>query len=247
MAAPTRFQSGFTQDMRWQPLGELGIPDPFFYAYYDDEFLPYNAAEYTVTAASGSVAGTTTTGNGGRILFTTGATAASFAEIQLPVAGLQYVVGRKLAYLARINVAAPTSSNIIAGLCNTTATPFTAIVDGIYFSVTYGSPVISLVVVTGGVNQATLVTPFSLTANTDIDLGFYVDRQGNIKAFIGANLVGARRPNTAILGPDSAIANSSLVTSITSALLNPTLAISNGATAAAETMTADFQFAGMER
>jgi hypothetical protein len=247
MAAPTRFTSGFTQAAKWQPLGEIGVPDPFFYATYEDDFLPYNAANYTVTAASGSVAGTATNGNGGRILFTTNTAAASFAEIQLPVAGLQYTAGKKLAYLARIQVAAPASSNVIAGLCATTATPFAAITDGIYFSVTYGSPVLSLVVRSASVTQFTLTLPISLTANTDIDVGFYVDRLGNIKAFAGNNLEGAKRQDFATLGPNSAIPSTSIAGGITAVLLNPTLAISNGATAAPETMVADFQLAAMER
>lgn len=248
MAAPTRFQSGFTQDMTWQPLGNIGIPDPFFYAYYEDEFLPYNAALYTVTATGGSVAATAANGAGGRILFTTGTTVGNFGEIQLPVAGLQYVPGKKMAYLTRVRIGQSTNA-FVAGLINTTATPFTggSITDGIYFSSAAGSTTITLTAVTGGtvIGTDNINTPY--TVGADFDLGFYVDRLGNIKAFGGLNLVGAKRPNTATLGPTDGIQASNMTGAISTVLLNPTLAVSNGTTAAAGTMVADFMFAGTER
>lgn len=249
MAAPTRFTSGFTQAARWQPLGDIGIPDPFFYAYYEDEFLPYNAALYTVTATGGSVAATITKGSGGRVLFTTGASAGNFAEIQLPVAGLQYTASKKLVYLTRLQFSGVTSAAVIAGLINTTATPFTGgqITDGIYFSEAANSTLLQLLVVTGGVTIGSINIPGVLANNTDLDIGFMVDRVGNIKIFVGNNLEGAKRQNFANLVPDYSIPASSLTGAITTALLNPTLAISNGTTASANTMTSDFQFAAQER
>lgn len=248
MASPSRFLSGFTQAASYQPLGNLGIQDPFFYAYYDDDFLPYNASLYTVTAAGGTVAATAASGSGGRILFTTGAVAGNFAEIQFPVAGLQNVSGKKLAYLARLQVANITTEAVIAGLIATNVTPFTSVADGIYFSKAAGATTISLIAVTGGVTVgSTSISTSALSANTDIDLGFYVDRLGNIKAFIGNNLEGVKRPNTATLGPTNGILASALTGALTAVLLNPTIAVSNGTTAAAATLVADFMFAGQER
>lgn len=250
MASPTRFTSGITQDAKWQPLGEVGIPDPFFYAYYEDDFLPYNAAIYTVTASGGTIANTSANGSGGRVLFTTGATAGNFAELQLPLATIQYTVGKKLTYLTRIN-AAQLTSPIIVGLINTTATPFTggSITDGIYFStVAASNGVFTLNVVTGSVVVGTLSIPnVALVAGKDLDIGFLVDRLGNIKVYMGNNLLGFRRANTSVLGPDFGLNAGALTGSITSALLNPTIAISNGTTAAAATLVSDLQFAGQER
>lgn len=247
MAAPSRFLSGITPAAFYQPLGNIGIPDPFFYCYFDDDFQPYNAANYTVTASGGSIAATAASGSGGRILLTTGAVAGNFAELQLPAAGFQIVAGKKLAYLCRLQVANVTTSAFIAGLCNTTATPFTAVSDGIFFNKAAASTNIVVTVNSGSTTIGSTTIAGALTNNTDVDLGFYLDRLGNLKVFVGSSLEGAKRPNTANLGPSYGILASSLMAAQTAVLLNPTLAISNGATAAAMTGVSDFFFAAQER
>jgi hypothetical protein len=247
MAAPTRFTSGVTQAARFQPLGHIGVLDPFFYVLFEDDFTPYNAANYTVTAASGSVAATAASGAGGRILFTTGAVAGNFAELQQPVANFQVAAGKKLAFLCRLQVANITTSAFFAGLIATNATPFAAIADGIFFSKAAASTDIVLKAVTGSATVGSATISGALTAATDIDLGFYLDAGGSIKAFVGAGLEGVKRQNTANLGPNYGIAASNLTGALTAVLLNPTLALSNGATAAPMTGVADFLFAAQER
>ena len=244
MSAPSRFLSGVTQAASWQPLGNLGLPDPFFYAYFEDDFLPYNAALYTVT---GTAASTAAYGSGGRVLLTTGAVAGNFSELQLTSAGLQYTAGKKLAFLTRIQAASMTTSSFITGLIATSATPFTAVADGIYFSKAAASTNITLTTVTGGIVGGTATITGALTDATDIDLGFYVDRLGNIKAFYGANLEGYKREDFATIGPNVAINAANRTGNITAVLLNPTIALSNGATAAAMTGVSDFLFAAQER
>jgi hypothetical protein len=248
MAAPSRFTSGLTQAASFQPLGQVGIPDPFFYAYYEDDFFPYNAALYTVTAPnSGTVAQNDANGIGGRIVFTTGATAGNFAEIQTPTAALQYTAGKKLAYLARVQLAAASTSSFVAGLIETNATPFTSIANGFYFFKAAGSATLQFIIKNTTTTIGTLANIGTITALADIDLGFYMDRLGNTRIFVGSNLEGVKRQNVATLGPNYGILASALTGSITASQLNPTLAISNGSTAAATSMVADFQFAGMER
>lgn len=249
MAAPSRLTSGLTQAASWQPLGGLGIPDPFFYSFFDDDFIPYNSAYYTVTAAGGSVAATVTNGSGGRALFTTGAVAGNFAEIQVPSAGFQYVASKKLAFLCRIQTSDVVNNAMVLGLINTTATPFTggSITDGIYFSKAAASSNIIATVVTGSVVIGTVTISGLLTNATDIDLGFQVERTGGIKIFAGANLEGVKRQNTANLGPQYSIQASALTGVLTTVLLTPTLAVSNGTTAAAVTMVGDFLFGAAER
>lgn len=250
MAAPTRFTSGFTQAARWQPLGDLGIPDPFFYAYYEDDFLPYNATLYTVTSTGGgTVAATAAKGSGGRVLMTTGASAGSFEELQLPVASFQYTVGKKLAYLARLQVDNALNDVFVGGLVNTTATPFPGggVTDGIYFAKAAATTNIVVTAVTGSVVIGTTTIVGALTTNTDLDIGFMVDRLGNIKIFYGNNLEGFKRQNVATLVPDASIPASALTGAISTAILNPTIAIGNGATAAPITGVVDFMFAAQER
>lgn len=247
MASPTRFTSGVTQAARYQPLGELGVPDPFFYCDFADDFAPYNAALYTVTAAGGTIAATAASGSGGRILFTTGATAGNFCEIQQPAANFQNVNQKKLSFLTRIQVANVTTSAFIVGLIGTSATPFTSIADGIYVSKVAASTNLVLTAVTGSTVVGTATYSGALTNATDIDIAILVDRNNNIKVWAANNLEGVKRQNTANLGPNFGIAATALTGALTSVLLNPTIAISNGATAAAMTGVADFLFAGQER
>lgn len=246
MSNPVRFTSGFTQDASWQPLGAIGIPNPFFYAAFQDDFLPYQSGKYTVTATGGSVAQTTSNGTGGRILFTTGATSGNFAEIQMDGDGFSYTAGKKFVYLTRIQVADITNTEVIAGLIDSTATPFSAVTDGIYFYKAAAGTSIQLRAVTGSTLVGSATITGALTANTDIDLGFYVDRSGNIKAFYGHNLIGQQSQNTATLGPDTAIRASTLTGALTTAALYSTLAVAAG-TAAAQTMVSDFLFSAQER
>ncbi len=245
MGNPVRLTAGFTQDATYQPLGQIGVPNPFFYAYYEDDFLPYNASLYTVTAASGSVAATAAGGSGGRILFTTGATATNFAAIQLPVADFAYTATKKLAFLCRIQAADVSLPVINAGLIQTTATPYT-VTDGIYFTKAAGSTNIVVNVVTGSAVIGTTTLTGLLTNATDIDLGFTVDRLGNILIYAGNSLIGQKRQNVTALGPAGKILASSLTGAMTSVLLNPTLAIQTSTTAA-KTLYADFLYAAQER
>lgn len=249
MSAPSRFTSGLTQAASFQPLGHVGIPDPFFYAYYEDDFIPYNAALYTVTAAGGTVAGTGSNGAGGRILFTTGAIAGNSAAIQVVGTSMQYVATKKLAFLTRYQTASGVTSTLIAGLINTTAAPFTLanITDGIYFNSAAGSADLTVIVRSASATIGSVTITGALPSGSDIDLGFLVDRKGNINIYIGNNLEGAQRQDFAVAGIVASIPNSTLTAPLSTVLTTPTLAMSNGATAAAMTGVADFMFAGMER
>ena len=245
MATPTRFTSGFTQDAKYQPLGLIGIPDPFFYATLEDDFLPFQSDKYTETAAGGSIAQTTTNGTGGRVLLTTGAVATNFASLQGEAAGFNYVAGKRFAFLARIRLADILNSTVIVGLIQTTVTPFT-VTDGIYFSKAAAGTSLVLTAMTGSVVVGSATITGALTAATDIDLGFVVDPQGNVKGFYGSNLIGFQNQNTAILGPNVGILASALTGALTTAMLTPTLAV-QASTAAAQTLVSDFLFAAQER
>lgn len=243
MASPVRFTSGLTQAASFQPLGQIGIPDPFFYAYYEDDFIPYNSAIYTVTAATGSVAADVADGNGGRIKLANTAAASDFVSLQVPSAGFQYTAGKKLVYLTRVRISS-TNTAVRIGLINVTATPFAAgLTDGIYFTVTGGT--VTLNVLKASVSLGTAVVG-TLTYGSDVDLGFFVDSKGNIKTFVGANLEGVKRQDFAILGPNGGILASALTSTISTVFLTPTLSeITTNSTV--QSLVSDFQFAGMER
>lgn len=288
---PTRLPAGASTDPPYGPLAQSGFGNPAFYHQFFDDFDNQLGATglYTITAAGGSVAHTP--GDGGLALFTTAAAANSFASIQLP-AGSFVLPGtgatppgsslsmKKMFYLARLQLAAATTGTFIAGLSTVTATPFTtgvqSITDGLFFYKPPNGTVLQLLNIasnanspsgTGFTNTFTIpTTAYSLANATNIDLGFFIDRNQNLYAFVGAQLVGwipqsgtgatnvAGVPTLPVLGPVLANYNfqaqgGSAATPIlfTTGNLTPTLAVSNGTTAAATTMTADFHVVQKER
>lgn len=250
MGTPTRFTGGLTQAAEFQPLGQLGIPDPFYFASFYDDFLPYRAGDYTVTATGGSVAATASGGTGGRILLTTGATIGNQAEIQQPTANFAHVPGKKLAFLCRVNLADVVNSNFLAGLINTTVTPFAAD-TGIYFLKASGANTVQLIAESGGVVVGSADIP--VIANNvflngaDMDLGFYVDEQENIWAYVGYHLEGDKpNQNRTLLGPVASIRVEERTGALSLLPVNPTVALSAG-TAVAQTGTCDFVGAFQER
>lgn len=259
--SPTRWPGGITQQESYQPLGMIGVPDPFFYAYYEDDFVPYNSALYTSTLDSGTVAQTAGTANvGGRVTLTTTTTAAAYTTLQSTAACFKYTAGLKMFYAARLQITTIANTSIIAGLIETNGTPWTTtITDGIYFKFTAGGTFIQVIAVTGSTVIGTLNLPTTTVPvnATDFDVGFYVNKNGNIIAFAGQGLWGNKtqqyaystiQPIGKLYGASQSVATGSniLTGAITSVMLNPTLSVSTTTTTAG-ILIADFQACGTER
>lgn len=250
---PARSTAGSTTDPPYGPLADSGLSNPFFYHQFADDFDNALSATglYTVTAASGSVAHSA--GDGGLALFTTGATSGNFAEIQLPAASFTLPqgagAGKKFFWLARLQLGDVTASALIAGMCNITATPFTAVADGIYFSKASGGTVLNIVSVVGSTATTTAIpaSAYSLANATNLDLSFYIDAYGNLNVFVSPNMVGyVPQSGTGASTPTRGRCLQVSGLTLTTANLSPTLAVQAGA-AAAKTMTADFHCAQKER
>lgn len=246
-SSPSRFTSGITQDASYQPLGNVGVPDPFFYAYYEDDFIPYNSALYTATLDGGTAAGTVVQGPGGRVLLSALGVATDFVGLQLTQAAFLYQAGFKMAYLVRLRLPTPATTSFNVGLIQTTVTP-SVVTDGIYIAYVGGGTTMTLNVVTGSVVIGSATIPVAPVAATDIDIGFVVNRKGDIDIYAGSNLVGNKtlQYDNITTGAVAKLYASALTGSYTAVLLNPTIeVISPGATAGV--LAADFQFAGTER
>jgi hypothetical protein len=251
---PGRSPAGFTTDWPWGPMADSGYGNPFYYHQFADDFdnALGVAGLYTVSAGgAGTVAHAA--GDGGLALFTTAGAASNFEAIQLPAASFTLPqgagAGKKLFYLTRLQLSDVTNSAFIAGLCDITATPFTSITDGVWFSKASGGTVLNINSAIGGVNTATAVpaSAYSLVNATNIDLGFYIDWYGNLNVFTSANMVGyvpesGTGANTPVRGRCLQVSGLSLTT----ANLSPTLGVQTGA-AASKTMTVDFHNAQKER
>jgi len=251
---PSRNPGGFTTDWPYGPLADSGYGNPSFYHQFYDDFDNALGATglYTVTAASGSVAHTA--GDGGLALFTTGASAGNFAEIQLPAASFTLpqgtLAGKKLFWMGRLQLSDVTNSIMIAGLCNITTTPFSAVADGVYFQKPNSSATLNIISTIASTATTTAIptSAYTLANATSIDLAFYIDWYGNLNVFVGSQLFGYQQesgggPSTPVRGRCLQISGLSLST----ANLSPTLAVSNGTAASAKTMTVDFHGAMKER
>jgi hypothetical protein len=248
---PQRCTSGSTSDAAWQPLADDGQGNPFFYHGFQDDFdnaLGATTNGLYVYNGTGTVAHTA--GDGGLALFTTTGTAGSFAEIYLPAASFTLTLGKKLFYLTRIQLAAATTAAFAAGLMNQNTTPLSGgTTDGIYFSKAAGSTQIVLNCNVGGTNVALNVANANFANATNLDLAFYLNRQGDVLAFVAGQLVGyIPSAGTGANTPPQTGPNSRMIAPpLTAVNLNLTMAVGNGATAAITTGTADFHLCHKER
>jgi hypothetical protein len=215
---PTSLPAGATTDPPYGPLYNSGFSNPFFYHNFSDDFdnMLGSAGLYTTTSVGGGTVAHAA-GDGGLALFTTGATAGNFESIQLPAASITLpgtgnappgtsTSMKKLFYLVRLQLSDVTNTALIAGLCATTATPFTGagaaqnVADGLYFYKASGGTALQVVNIasnagsptgTGFTNTFTIPTAAYTLANaTNIDLAYYVDRSQNLSMYVGSQLVG---------------------------------------------------------
>lgn len=209
--SPVRNTSGWTSDFPFAVLGESGFANPFFYHQFADDFDNAIGATGLYTVSGGGTAAHTA-GDGGLITLTTLATASALESIQLPAASFTLPATgaappgtsnsvKKMFYLARVTIGHSTDS-LILGLCNTTATPFTAgvqsVTDGLFLYKPPTSSTLQLINVgsagnspsgSGFTNTFTL-TGQTITAGQSIDMGFTIDRFQNVRVWVGTQLVG---------------------------------------------------------
>lgn len=269
---PTRLPGGVTTDFDYQPLANMGLPDPISYnTIFDDFNGALNPNLWTkYLKSSGTVAAAA--GDGGRMLFTTAATSGDVVALQPPVGVMSLVQGKKQFFAARLQMSsiAATGPTVIAGLLDVTATPNLTITDGIYFSINNGIATLNIVdaatstttaVVIPTAAYATQATPtaVAMAAATDYDMAFYVNSKQDVLVWFGQQLFGYLPQSGSgvanvsgyslapALGPCAGYRQSTAALTLTSVLLAPTLVLEEGTGAAAVTMNADFVLAAKER
>lgn len=251
---PSRFTSGISFDYPYQPLAGCGVPNAAFYHVFFDDF-DKGLTLWTATHASSGTSALTA-GDGGLVLLTTAATTNDYEVLQGPIAGFTLPqaagvpTGKKMFFETRIkmsDIAAPTFD---IGLMNATTTPFSAISDGLYFSITASA--ISLIHSASSTATTIAVTPITgaLANATFIDLAWVVDRVGDIMAWAAPSLVGwtpqsgtgSSLPERGPLVRSTAFESSGM----SSANLTPMIALQT-ASNAAKTATVDFILVAKER
>ena len=247
---PERNTSGNATDWPWQPLADCGAGNPFFYhSFYDDMDTGASiTGAYTKTlTGAGTIAATP--GDGGLALFTTAAVAGTdLCSIQLPAAGFTLTKGKKLFFETRFQVSSAINVAFNVGLIQTTVTPFT-VVDGIWFGKASGGTVLTINhSIASVVTTATIpAAAYTLADATFIELGFYMDRNGDILAFVDTQLVGyIPQSGSGAVQPNAGVVSRISPAALATVNLNPTIALASGVTAA-RTMTLDFVSVQKER
>ena len=281
---PSRFPQGISTDWPYGPLANYGLPNPFtWHTVYDDFdsvmstpvaagsnglWVPYGANSGTVASSDALTGGN---GEGGQILFTTGATSGNASAIELtkgtfilpPAAstGLAFQQKRCL-FACRLNLTTPASTTFIAGLINQSATPSTTVTDGIYISATSLTSM-NMYAYSGSSLQWTVAIPAAVltayyAAAKWIDVGFYITPAQNVYAQVGfplfgfnpqQNWSGTNNVNAAPVPKANVAAYQTAVSGAwtpSTALLTPAIIIAT-TTNAAKTAYADFIFATKER
>ena len=196
MVTPVRFPNGVSTDFPWQPLANFGLPNPFDYHYWEDDFDDFKSTSntYNVTATGNGTAVNYSI-DGGAVRLTTNSTTPATTDIvsvQLPAASYAFVPptssvsGKTSHFWARVQTSDITNAAFIVGLCNTNTAPFGAsLTDGLYFSKASGSTTINLVNNIGGTAVTTAIPAAVFTAanNSYVDLCWFYD--GRSTAEIG--------------------------------------------------------------
>lgn len=253
---PARLTSGLSFDYPWGPLANCGIPNPFFYGEFSDDFM-YKESTYVTTATgngTAAIAANTNANAMGEILFTTNSSTpagSDLVSLQLPANNWLLQAGKKAFFLTRLKLSAASNAAFRVGMAPTGTTPFTGnLTNALYFDKATGSLTnLNLVNVSGGTAVTTAIptSAYTLANATYLDLGWYLDRNANLYAFVGSQLVGwlPQSGTGSSVGSRGPSAASNAIT-LPAAAMNMLLAVQSG-TAASSTMTVDFWFGAVER
>lgn len=248
MPAPYRVPVGITNQNVDRTWGQAGVLDPFFYNIYQNDFDTLDTTDFIVTDV-----GTNTTAitqkDGGAIIVTTSAGANDASYHQVPGSSFRLIpnstsqAGKKTFFKFRVQASDSSLTNIYAGLIIPSATPLTA-PDGLFFLKASGAATWVLRSIVGGVaTDKAMPTSVVSVNNQDLELGFYVDYNGVVSAWVG-DVTGykEKEPNGYVV--DGFVAQ--FQPGLTTALLTPSFGLKNGA-AASKTITVDFIAAARER
>jgi hypothetical protein len=255
-ASPARLTAGLSFDQPWGPLAAMGTPNPFFYHMFQDDFDYLDTQLYTATkTGAGTIANAA--GDGGQLLFTAAASSAAICELQVAVANFTLptpTLPKKLFFLTRVQFSDITNCELFAGLVNVTTT-VAGIADGVYFQKVAGGTTMNLIVISGSTVQATIAIPAAVLAlylatATWIDLGFQVNRKGDVSIYVGYPLVGwvpaSAWVSSTQAPPLGLVARATAPGTLSTANLAPMLMLRTG-NSTAVTMSADFMLTAKER
>jgi hypothetical protein len=243
-AKPVRYPKGVTNQPSFSPLGDFPIPSPLAAHVLVDDFDNYTAAQWTVTASTGSTA--LTAGNGGLVIQTTAATLNDIQSNVKTPAAFAVTAGNGVWFMWRGQLANATDCTLQVGL--QTGGTFLAPTDGIFFNKPAASAAVNLVVRAASVSTTVAIPTFAFANATNAMLAFYYDgRQVTAWAATSPSTgVPVTNPGTAnSLSVYTATTGTQTLTNLPTATLSPAFGLSAGS-ANVRTMTTDYLLAANE-
>jgi hypothetical protein len=243
MGTPVRFPFGVTNNVKANPLGMMGLPDPTKYHTFFDDFDKYTAADWTITTTEGGSGDATEAvadANNGILVITNDGADNDCDWFQKVGETFLLASGKKLFFKSRFKVSDATQSDWIMGLQVTDTTPLDTggdgVTDGIFFQKDDGDTNIDFYVqkdASGGQLTNTAVTT-AAADDTFMTLGFYFD---------GARYVDVYKDDVLVYVADL---TATLSTYLPNTELTISFGIQNGA-AAAKVLSIDYIFVAQER
>lgn len=184
---------------------------PLANCVFFDDFVRFNANEWTITETDAAATEELTTGENGILLVTNTAADNDLVSMQAcATAGLPFrpEVGRKLWFACKFAVSEATQVDWLVGLLETDTTPFTTS-NGIFFTKPDGSTEVNFFAINSGATSG-LGSTFTFTANTWWEVAFIVNSLNSVEIWVNGNVVGT------------------ITTNIPTSSLRPTIAIQNG-------------------
>ena len=183
LTSVTRLPGGLSNQPVSSIFADLKQPFPGTYAHYFTDFLPFVAADWTLTG-TGSVAAATV-GSGG--LININSLAGAEQSMQSAILPFVPAITKELFFSARIAVDNAGLSGFFAGLVALDGTPYASSpTDGIFIKKTAGVTNATATLRVAGVDVAVQVMDVSFVAGTFVDVGFaYTPTEGALRAFVG--------------------------------------------------------------
>lgn len=236
MVSPVRYPQGISTGAKTSSLFNMPMQDPSKVHVFWDDFLTYNAADWTVTEVGIATQALTADEPFGALLTTNAAADNDSSQNQLLAETFTPVVGKKMWFKARFKVSDATQSDFLIGLAVLDTTLLGAIdgdgvTDGIFFAKEDGDTNLDvysqLDTTTGQVSAAAIAT----VGTAYMTVGFEYNGATEVKYFVDDVHKGTLTVSVLTL-PNTAI--------------TPSFAIMNGE-AVAKTMTVDYILAAIER
>jgi len=230
----TRFVNGINNVADNSIMADFGMPDPTKWHVFFDDFVHYNATDWTITTTelgAGSATEALTDINGGALLVTNDNANADNDFFNKVGESFLLASGKRAFFKTRLKLGDATATDLVVGLQITDTTPLD-VTDGIYFLKPTAAATVDFYCRKDATTGSNSTTGIATMANdTFIELAWFYDGESTVYYAVDGVVKGSLDASATYL-PDTE--------------LTVSFGIQNGA-AAAKTLTLDYLFAAIER